>query len=398
MTATDLVRPEDLAIDHELADIAASIPLLLYVTPNNLIEARRRFLEDRSAPKFTYGTLEDPAVVEARLAAATIDAVEDPALSHLLQAKHRELELQVEMLRQRDTDEFLGLSIQLYGTVSPALVGDAESLLNRLVISPTEPGPRLDAAAFALRVEAELDHYRARHAGLEVVVEIRRDSSGVMVSNGNVLIAPTVVGARSEGPHPAAARGRYARRHARERFEPAPSTTRRRTRRLRRNPGRSGGVRRVPRRRADGEETASIGRTGRRRSSDGRWRIVPDGSRRARRLWRRRQRSIHHHCRVFRSGGLTKDAVYLRGLRGIISHLGAGGVLDGLWLGKLSLTDLPHINDLRDRGILHDPVLVPRYLDDPAAQQRLANVTASTTPVDLLPETVRDHELIGGPR
>ncbi len=130
MTATDLVRPEDLAIDHELADIAASIPLLLYVTPNNLIEARRRFLEDRSAPKFTYGTLEDPAVVEARLAAATIDAVEDPALSHLLQAKHRELELQVEMLRQRDTDEFLGLSIQLYGTVSPALVGDAESLLN----------------------------------------------------------------------------------------------------------------------------------------------------------------------------------------------------------------------------------------------------------------------------
>ncbi len=103
-------------------------------------------------------------------------------------------------------------------------------------------------------------------------------------------------------------------------------------------------------------------------------------------------------ARVFRSGGLTKDAVYLRGLRGIISHLGAGGVLDGLWLGKLSLTDLPHINDLRDRGILHDPVLVPRYLDDPAAQQRLANVTASTTPSTCLPETVRDHELIGGPR
>ena len=53
-------------------------------------------------------------------------------------------------------------------------------------------------------------------------------------------------------------------------------------------------------------------------------------------------------ARVFRSGGLTKDAVYLRGLRSIISHIGAGGVLDGLWLGKMSLTDLPHINDLRE--------------------------------------------------
>ena len=133
MTATDLVRPEDLAIDHELADIATSIPLLLYVTPNNLIEARRRFLDDGSAPKFTYRHVEDPAVLEARLAAAATDAVEDPALAHLLQAKHRELELQVQMLRQRDTDEFLDLSLQLYGTVSPALVGDAESLLNRVV-------------------------------------------------------------------------------------------------------------------------------------------------------------------------------------------------------------------------------------------------------------------------
>ena len=134
MTATDLVRPEDLAIDHEMADIAASIPLLLYVTPINLIEARRQFLDDGVTPKFAYRLVEDPSVLEARLAAARTDAVEDSALAHLLQAKHRELELQLRMLRRRDTDEFLDLSLQLYGTVSPALVGDAESLLNSVVI------------------------------------------------------------------------------------------------------------------------------------------------------------------------------------------------------------------------------------------------------------------------
>jgi hypothetical protein len=41
---------------------------------------------------------------------------------------------------------------------------------------------------------------------------------------------------------------------------------------------------------------------------------------------------------VFRSGGLTKDAVYLRGLRELVDHLSRGADLDVLWLGKMPLT------------------------------------------------------------
>jgi hypothetical protein len=88
--------------------------------------------------------------------------------------------------------------------------------------------------------------------------------------------------------------------------------------------------------------------------------------------------------RAFRSGGLTKDAVYLRGLRNVVTHVGAGGVLDALWLGKMALSDVPHIEELRDRGALHEPLLTPRYLADPDAQTRLASITTSTTPVDLI--------------
>ena len=88
--------------------------------------------------------------------------------------------------------------------------------------------------------------------------------------------------------------------------------------------------------------------------------------------------------RVFRSGGLTKDAVYLRGLRNVVTHVGAGGTLDALWLGKMALSDVPHIEELRDRGALHEPLLTPRYLADPDAQTRLASITTSTTPVDLI--------------
>ncbi len=46
-------------------------------------------------------------------------------------------------------------------------------------------------------------------------------------------------------------------------------------------------------------------------------------------------------ARVFRSGGFTKDIIYLRGFFSVLEHLAGGGELDLLWLGKLSLEDLP---------------------------------------------------------
>ena len=124
------LRPSDLAIDRELADTASSIRFLLDVTPVNLIEARRKFFSDGATPEFVYGPLvDDPMVIETRLAAIEIDAVEDAALARILTSKRRELELQLQMLRCRGSDQFLELSLQLYGPVSPALLGEAEALL-----------------------------------------------------------------------------------------------------------------------------------------------------------------------------------------------------------------------------------------------------------------------------
>jgi hypothetical protein len=89
-------------------------------------------------------------------------------------------------------------------------------------------------------------------------------------------------------------------------------------------------------------------------------------------------------ARVFRSGGLTKDAVYLRGLSDLMAHLNAGGKLDVLWLGKMALADAPLVEQLTSRGVLHEPVLRPRYLDDPAAQARLRQAGAVEAMVDLI--------------
>jgi hypothetical protein len=78
--------------------------------------------------------------------------------------------------------------------------------------------------------------------------------------------------------------------------------------------------------------------------------------------------------RVFRSGGLTKDAVYLRGLHELVGYLGAGRSLDTLWLGKMPLSAVPLVDLLHQRGVLTDPLLVPRYLDLPGAPDRLAKL------------------------
>ena len=100
MTALDELRPGDVAIDRELADIASNIRFLLDVTPINLIEARTAFLSEGTAPDFVYAPLEyDPTHIESRLAAITIDTVEDVTLAGIFASKCRELELQSRMSR-----------------------------------------------------------------------------------------------------------------------------------------------------------------------------------------------------------------------------------------------------------------------------------------------------------
>ena len=90
--------------------------------------------------------------------------------------------------------------------------------------------------------------------------------------------------------------------------------------------------------------------------------------------------------RIFRGGGLTKDALYLRGLVEILKYLGKGGDLEPLLVGKIAMEHLPVVRELLFRGVLRAPILRPRYLDSPDARQRLANITPLTTVGDLILE------------
>ena len=75
--------------------------------------------------------------------------------------------------------------------------------------------------------------------------------------------------------------------------------------------------------------------------------------------------------RTYRGGGLTKDAVYLRGLMEILEYLSSDGELEPLFIGKIAVEHISLIQELRHRKILNAPVLRPRYLEMPGVSERL---------------------------
>ena len=88
--------------------------------------------------------------------------------------------------------------------------------------------------------------------------------------------------------------------------------------------------------------------------------------------------------RIYRGGGLTKDAVYLRGLVEILDYLRSGGDLEPLFVGKIAADHIPLIQELRHRNVLKAPVLRPRYLELPGVPEKLQAARSYSTVVNLI--------------
>jgi uncharacterized protein (TIGR02421 family) len=369
-----ILTANDLAVDRELASISESFRFLVDITPTNGDEASQLFLEDpASTPAFTYRPLEDaPDVIAARLRAVDVSSVDDQTLAHLFAAKKNELRLQVEMLAARDSNDFLPLSIELYGSVSPILERTAEEILTKVPPGRKSRGRRLGAEVVARKAQVEIDRYRDLVGDLSIAIEIRPDTVGVMVSNGNLLI--------SESTSIAVDRLEALLAHEVQ------------THVLTYINGSSQQLKLLAAGLAGYEETqegmalvaeAMVGGLGAARLHQIAARVVAVARMTAQTTFADVHRELVERwgcspkgaftiaMRAFRSGGLTKDAIYLRGLQDLVEYVSRGGDLDRLWVGKFSLSELPLIEELRERAMLVRPPLRPRFLDDPGAVSRL---------------------------
>ncbi|MEO7244973.1 MAG: flavohemoglobin expression-modulating QEGLA motif protein [Rubrivivax sp.] len=379
------------AADLELGRISRSFDFLLGISPINTVQAFENF---RAAgcdvdPDFRYRPLPiSPEDQKRRLYAIDIRAVEDPVLETLFREKQREIDHQLMMLQCRNTADFRLASLMLYGPVEPRLLSDARSLLDRS--DPQHVG-NLDAEMIdchVVRAAAEqlVQRYRDRFPGFTAEVCLREDiAPGLMVSGQSLLIST-------------ATRMRRDRLDALLQHEVSVHLLT------------------CVNGNAQGLTIFGTGLAGYEGIQEGLGvfaEYAVGGLTRARmrllaarvlavdamlseagfvdtfRLLHRRngfsERGAFNICaRVYRSGGLTKDAIYLRGLKQVFDFMAAGRTLDPFWFGKIAQSHVPVVEELLTRGMLSRPAILPEFLSRPEVQRNIERVGVTSSFLDLI--------------
>lgn len=380
------------AVDRGLADVADSFDLILDSTPVNSPAAWQAFKASgyEKAPEFHYRPLlHDPARLKRLLYSVPIETVGDPALHAIFASKRAELDSQIDMLGSRCSRSYLYASLQVYGEPEAA-----ELALSREILAKVEPRPSgkspaegmLAAWEFAQMAEEELEHYRERSPGLAARVELREDVPGILVSSGNFLIGKEITISASRAAAAIAHEvGTHILTFHNGKAQPFQQF----------HAGMAGYE-------ALQEGIAVLAEYLVGGLSNGRLRLLAgrvlavaaliDGA-----DFGETSRMLHDDygfgrrgafniaMRVHRSGGLTKDLIYLRGLMELLKLLGETDTpFEDLFLGKFALDHLDLVSELKWRKILKPPALLPRYLEQADSIKRLANLRKGLAPLDLI--------------
>ena len=394
--------------DRQIAAIAANWNFLLGVTPVNAGSQWQEFRDNKFAvaPIFHDRLLPfDPDLLKRDLYNIELERVESPALAALFHEKRLELDRQITLLEDRNTPRFLPGSMALYGGIEAPLLELANQVLERTApaieddedddderearrkrVGAMAPVESVGAHEFARRAQDEIDFYRAQFPELASKVEVRDDVPGVMVAAGQLLIAEnfTYPAPRLEAliHHEV---GTHIVSHANGKaqplkllyigfpdYDPLQEGTALLAEwlcgglhplRLRLLAARVWAVHAL----ISGADFIGTFRA-----------LHDDHGFSARASW-----SLT--MRVYRGGGFTKDAVYLRGLAWLLDYLGQKNAeLDLLWSGKISAETLSLVRELHLRGVLEPMRLRPRFLDTTLAQERVARVRGGMTVLDLL--------------
>jgi uncharacterized protein (TIGR02421 family) len=360
--------------DKKLDALARSYDFLLSISPINTAEARERFFEagEQRAPTFRYRPLTvDPDAVKRELYDIDLTIVEDLLLERLLCEKRREIDMQMTMLATRNTASFRPASMLLYGGVTDELLSNARVVLDK-VRPARSSGGAYDAVEVAAAANALIARYRSVDDRFKARVEIRDDVSGLLVSGDRLMIASESAIAKNR-LDPLLAHEVSV--HLLTYFNGATQGLTIFRTGLAGYEGIQEGLG------VFAEWTVGGLTPNRLRLLAGRVIAVDAMIHRADfiqvyRLLRdngfSKYSAFDISARVFRSGGLAKDAIYLKGFVAVVERVGAGASLDPFWLGKIAPDHVEAVDELLQRGLLHAPVFVPEFLARDDSQKRIA--------------------------
>lgn len=366
-------------IDRKLFKISTAFDFLLSISPINSGAAFDAFRAShyRDEPIFHYRPLTlDPEATKRALYAIDLRRVEDPVLETLFAEKRRELDQQLTMLHCRNTPSFRFASLMLYGPVEPPLLEAARDILETVSTGGGPESETIDAGVVRAAAQELVGRYRAGNPAFSARISLREDiAAGMMVSGHKLLISTdtrmrrhrldallqhevsihlvTCVNGAAQGLtiFQSGLAGYEGIQEGLGVFAEAAvgGLTAARLRLL---------AARVL------VVDAMIGGAG----FIDCFRFLHDdhgfGARGA----------FNIVARVFRSGGLAKDAIYLRGFTEVLDLIAAGEDLAPFWLGKIACRHIPVVEELQLRGLLRAPRSVPEFLARPEAQARIASM------------------------
>lgn len=180
---------ELLKIDEELMSIDESIRLLSHLKPVNLLGEQEKFLSDPNYnPQFEYKPLKfDPNNLYARLKRLEYP---DSAMGVLWEKKASEIRRKIEVLEARGTDHFSAKSIHLYGAPTDELLKEAQELIGTMPTSfATDDSRVLSIKEAKAMFEKAIEEYGLKGWSVQIKKEMVSDaiagkSNTVMLREG----------------------------------------------------------------------------------------------------------------------------------------------------------------------------------------------------------------------
>lgn len=376
-TSFKIVRQDELSplvweIDKKLAQESQRFDFLLLVTPINTHEAWLEFKKDnyRKAPHFHYRPMPiDPDMVKRNLYNLPIEELYDPTIAYLFRDKRKELDAMMSMLSERGREGFMHGSLQVFGNVSEKLLDKAKAILT-IIENPTTKQKKeedyVDAEEFAQFAQREIDDLHRQNPKFDTTVRIRDDISGVMVNQGVLNISKQYSLPRKRvnaliqhevGTHIVTYfNGKQQPFNVFKLGVPGYEELQE-------------GLAVLSEYLVDGLNNDRLRIIAARVVAVdhmlGGNRFIDTFSMLTEQYGFSEMSAFQITTRVYRSGGLTKDALYLKGLIELVNYVKEGNDLKLLTMGKIREDYIPIIEDLTMKGILKPPALTPKYLQSP---------------------------------
>ena len=378
-----------LQTDNKLAEIKDKFDILFHVTPVNVPEVWEAFRDSDflRIPVFKYRPRPiDPDLLKRQLYAIEIEQIDDPALTHIFQTQREEISRLLTMIGDRNSPNFLYGSLQVFGGVNDNLLDAAQNILKNVSLQPPAlAGQKLSANELAKKAGELITKYRKQNADFNYTVEIRDDLPGVMVSGGKLLIGSTVslnqetvdatlaheVSTHIVTHFNGSAQPFQQFHSGMQDYEAAQEglavlaeyfVGNLHSGRLRTIAARVVAVDAL----VQGADFIQV------------FRLLADE-------WHfSNEQAFQITMRVFRGGGFTKDAVYLKGLLEVVDYLKNGGEFILLFVGKIGLRHLPFVKELRWRNLLKKAQVIPSYISSEQFEQKMTILRNSQSLLSLI--------------